>query len=171
MGSRVEYILAATVGLLFLLLLTTSSKQEQKIKPKKVNSRSSEINDFIEYEINSTSLLHTLKAKNAYQKSKKWYIEDANITNKAIKSLTAKKSVYSEDKIILTKDVKAVKRDGVVYKSEKAIYNTKTKELVTPKSFTINRSVDIVKGRELKYNAKERATRAKDVNGTFILKK
>jgi hypothetical protein len=170
MGNKIEYILAAIIVVITAVSLNIDIKSQPKKESKK-ETKSSEINNFTEFEINSTSLLHTLKATNAYQKRKKWYIKDANISNKEIKSLTAKESVYSQKKIILKKDVKAVKRDGIIYKSQKAIYNTDSKELVTPDRFIINSKVDIVRGKELKYNAKERATRAKDVNGTFILKK
>jgi len=170
MGKKVELTLFAIVALMLLIAINIEIKNDpyKNIQP---NKKSSEINNFTQFEVNATSLLHTLKATNAYEINKKWHIKDANITNSNIKSLTAKKSVYTQDKIILQDNVKAIKYDGLIYKSQKAIYNTKNKELKTPENFTIKRNVDIVSGKELFYDTKNKVTKAKDVNGTFILKK
>jgi len=171
MGSRVEYFLVAAIAVVALISINSHVEEPKQKSAKVKNQKTSEISNFTEFEINSTNLLHTLKAKNAYEVKKKWYIKDVNITNNSIKSLTAKNSIYAQNKIVLKKDVKVVKKDGIEYTSNKAIYNTNSKVLVTPKKFTIKRAVDIVKGKNLIYNAKEKATTAKDVNGTFILKK
>jgi hypothetical protein len=170
MGKRVELILFAIIVLIVLIALNVKVKNSP-YKNISVSKKSSEINNFTEYEINASTILHTLNAKNAYESKGKWHIKDINISNKEIKSLTAKESVYAKDKIVLSKDVKAVKNDGMEYRSNKAIYKTKIKELITPNNFTIKRKVDIVRGKELIYKAKEKATFAKDVNGTFVLKK
>ena len=170
MGSRVEYFLVAVIVLIAIISFNSNIKP-LKVEKSYKNLKSSEINEFTEFEINATELLHTLKAKNAYEENKKWYIKDINITNSSIKSLTAKNSVYDQNRIILNNDVKVLKKDGIEYSSQKAIYNTNSKRLLTPNKFIIKREVNIVKGKELIYNAKEKATTAKDVNGTFILKK
>jgi len=171
MGKRVELILLLVIVVITLIALNVKVKGNSSYKNIKYSKKTSEVNNFTEFEINATTLLHTLNATNAYEESGKWHIKDVNISNKEIKSLTAKKSIYSKDKIVLTKDVEAIKRDGMVYKSQKAIYKTKTKELITPNRFIITRKVDIVEGRKLIYKANQKATMAKDVYGTFVLKK
>ena len=171
MGRRVEYILilAIVVVLAIPYFVNLDSKNVDNLK--KANNKSSEINNFIEYDINATKLQHTLKAKSAQEVDQKWYLEKPIITTDKLKSLSSKSSVATSEAIDFYDNVVAIKVDGTIYKSNIATYNTKTKMLTTPKKFTINRHVDIVTGKDLHYDAKHKITKAKDVNGTFVLKK
>jgi len=171
MGRRVEYILILAIFVALAIPHFISSSNNIEKKEKEVPNKSSEINNFTEYEINSTKLQHILRAKSAQEVNKKWYLKEPNITTDKLKSLSSKSSIATSNKIEFYDNVVAIKADGVVYKSSKAIYNTKTKMLVTPKKFTINRTTDIVTGKDLHYDAKNKITKAKDVNGTFVLKK
>jgi len=171
MGRRVEYILILAIMAVFAIPYFVNLDSKSIDKEKKTNSKSSEINNFIEYDINATKLQHTLKAKSAEEIDKKWYLEKPTIITGKLKSLSSKKSVATPEAIDFYDNVVAVKVDGTVYKSDKATYNTKTKMLITPKKFTINRHVDIVTGKDLHYDTKHKITKAKDVNGTFVLKK
>ena len=171
MGRRVEYILILAIMVVLVIPYFINLDTQSQNKSKKTSNKSTEINNFIEYEINATKLQHTLKAKNAQEIKKKWYLKNPNIKTDKLESLSSKSSIASSKKIEFYTNVVAVKVDGTVYKSNKATYNTKTKMLTTPKKFTINRYVDIVTGNNLHYDAKRKITKAKDVNGTFVLKK
>ena len=170
MGRKIELTLLAlivVVGLISTFIKVDNTKSYSKNSDKKSN----EILNFTEYEINQTSLIHTLKGKSAQEFKDVWKLKEPNFSNDKITKLTSKESIVTKDKMIFTNKVNVIKKDGVVYNSNKAIYNTKTKELTTPNEFTITRNVDIVKGKKLFYDAKTKITKAKDVNGTFKLKK
>ena len=171
MGRRVEYILILAIAA--VLIIPYFIKVDVKNRANDTNSfnKSSEINNFTEYEINATKLQHTLKAQSAQEKNKKWYLKKPNIKTDKINSLTSDTSLATPNKIEFSGNVVAIKADGTIYKSNKAIYNTKTKMLITPKKFTINREVDIVSGKDLHYDSTQKITKAKDVNATFVLKK
>ncbi len=171
MGRRVEYILILAILTALIIPYFISSNSNSSKKRQEVVNKSSEINDFTEYEINSTKLQHTLKAKKAEEVDKKWYLKEANITTDKIESLSSKNSILTANRVEFRNNVVAVKVDGTIYKSNNATYNFKTKTLITPKKFTINRHVDIVSGKDLQYNAKHKITKARDVNATFVLKK
>ncbi len=169
MGSKIEYILIAAIA--FVALLPLGIKISNKsLAPKKLEQKSSEINNFTEFEINSTNLQHTLKAKSAEEINEKWYLKEPNVTTDKIKSLSSKRSIADSNKIEFFDKVVAKKVDGTIYRSEHAIYDLKKKKLDTPKKFTIKRGSDIVRGVNLQYDVKSKVTRAKDVNGTFKLK-
>jgi len=171
MGRRVEYLLIFAIIIVLIIPYFIKVNIDGKAKNKNISYKSTEINNFIEYDINATKLQHTLKARSAEEIKQKWYLKEPKITTDKLKSLSAKKSVATSDKIVFYNNVIAVKVDGTIYKSSKATYNTKTKTLNTPKKFTINRHVDIVRGKDLVYDAEHKITKAKDVNGTFVLKK
>ena len=171
MGRRVEFILILAIMAVFAIPYFVNFDSKSTDKVKKVNSKSSEINNFIEYDINATKLQHTLKAKSAQEVNQKWYLKEPIIITDKLKSLSSKSSVASSEVIDFYDNVVAIKSDGTVYKSNIATYNIKTKMLTTPKKFTINRHVDIVTGKDLHYDAEHKITKAKDVNGTFVLKK
>ena len=171
MGRRVEYILILAIVVVLAIPYFINLDEQGKTKGKKTSNKSSEINNFIEYEINATKLQYTLNAESAQEIKKKWYLKNSNIKTDKLKSLSSKRSIASQKKIEFFDNVKAIKVDGTVYKSNKATYNATTKILTTPKKFTINRHVNIVTGKDLHYDAKRKITKAKDVNGTFVLKK
>lgn len=171
MGRRVEYILLLAILAVLAIPYFVNLDSKNLNRDNRVNNKSSEINNFIEYDINATKLQHTLKAKSAQEVNQKWYLKNPRITTDKLKSLSSKKSVASSETIDFYDNVVAIKADGTVYKSNKATYNTKTKILTTPKKFTINRHIDIVTGKDLHYDAEQKITKAKDVNGTFVLKK
>ncbi len=169
MGSKLEYILITAIAFVLLLPFGINVKNRNST-PKKTEQKSSEISNFTEYEINASSLEHTLKAKSAKEVNRSWILSSPVISTDKIKSLSAKRSVANSQKIEFFDNVVAKKADGTVYKTGHAIYNTKTKELITPENFTINRQLNIVHGKNLQYDAKTKTTKAKDVNGTIILK-
>ncbi len=171
MGRRVEYILILAILTALVIPFFISSDNTKDRKKEKVFDKSGEINNFIEYEINSTKLQHTLRAKKAEEVDKKWYLNEPNITTDKIESLSSKSSILTAKKVEFHNNVVAVKVDGTIYKSNNATYNIETKTLTTPKKFTINRHVNIVSGKDLHYDSKYKITKAKDVNATFVLKK
>jgi len=171
MGRRVEYILIIAIILVLIIPFTIKIKKSIVKKDNKITKKSSELNNFTEYEINATTLQHTIKASKAEEIKKSWHLKNVEVTTDKIESLNAKRAIVKSDKLELYDNVVAKKRDGTIYKSQKATYNTKNKQLITPEKFTIFRHTDIVKGRHLEYDANKKVTKAKDVNGTFVLKK
>ncbi len=170
MGSKLEYILVVAIVIVALIPFGIEIKNPKS--SKEVTTKRSEVNNFIEYELNATTLKHILKGKSAKElKEDNWFLVEPKMETSELNTLSAKNSIFNGKTIEFNKDVVAIKRDGTIYKSSKAIYELKSKNLITPKEFTIRRNVDIVRGKDLEYNPKERVTKAKDVNGTFVLKK
>jgi len=170
MGSRVEYVLILAISIVLLIPFVIDIDSSKNAKTAAGN-KSSELNNFIEYEINATKLQHTLKASKAEQIKENWHLNSVEIKTDKLKSVKANSAIVKPQKIELNKNVVAVKQDGTIYKSQKAVYDKKSKELITPENFTITRKVDIVKGKKLEYISDKNITKAKDVNATFVLKK
>jgi len=170
MGSRVEYILIVAISVVLLIpfVVNINSNKNTGIS---AGNKSSELNNFIEYEINATKLQHTLKASKAEQIKENWHLNNVEIKTDKLKSLKANSATVKPQKIELNKNVVAIKQDGTIYKSQKAVYDKKSKDLVTPENFTITRKVNIVNGRKLEYFFDKNITKAKDVNATFVIKK
>jgi len=169
MGSKLEYILIVAIIIVALIPFSIEIKN-----PKKSNSvelKKSEVNNFIEYELNSTTLKHILQGKSAKEiNENNWYLVEPSMQTLEVKKLSAKSSIFNGKTIVFDKNVVLIKRDGLIYKSNRAIYDLKSKDIITPNSFEIKKSANIVKGKSLEYNPAKRVTKAKDVNGTFILK-
>jgi hypothetical protein len=172
MGSKIEYIVLTFITLLIVFLYLTKPLEENILKSSshKVLEKTTEISNFIEYEINATKLFHILKARNAYEVNNKWYLKDINITSESIKRLSSKEAISSKDKVIFLKDIFALKKDNTTYKSQKAIYLKKTKEFITPQNFILEKNGSIVRGRDLVYKAKKKETYAKDIKAEIKLK-
>jgi lipopolysaccharide assembly outer membrane protein LptD (OstA) len=169
MGRKLEIILLSAI--LFVGTVSFFIKINNETFNKKSTNKKTLINNLVEYEINRSELEHTLKAKSALELNDMWKLKNPIFTNKNIKELTSEESVIDNKKMIFTKNVKVVKKDGIIYKSQKAIYDIKNKKLITPENFVINRQSDIVRGKELFYDINKKITTAKDVNGTFKLKR
>ena len=170
MGHKLEKILLLSILLLSILPFTIHINSNNRDVVKK-NSKESEFSNFVEYEINSTNLQQTLTGKKAVKIDDNWYLKHPNIKTQNIKKLSANRSIVTQKSIEFIDNVEVIKADGVKYKSNRAIYNRKNQDILTPNSFTINRVSDIVKGKKLYYDTKNKITKAKDVNGTFVLKK
>ncbi len=141
----------------------SSKKTHENIK--------SEITNFLAYEINQSQLIERVRGEKALQLESYWHLQEANISTDNIKSLFSKHSIYKKNQFVFYNNVTAVKKNGIVYKSQTAIYNTQTRKLITPNSFYIDSNTSHVKGKLLIYDLEHNITRAKNVKGTFILKK
>ena len=168
MGSKLEYILLIAIAVVALIPFGIEIKNPKS--DASTANKKSEVNNFIEYELNATTLKHILKGKSAKElKEDNWYLVEPTMETDELNALSAKSSIFNGKTIEFNKDVVAIKKDGTIYKSQKAIYELKSKNLITPQRFTIKRKVDIVRGKDLEYNPNSKVTKAKDVNGTFVL--
>ena len=169
MGSKLEYILI--IAIIIVAIIPFGIEIKNPTYNKSAEAKKSEVNNFIEYELNSTTLKHILQGKSAKEINEdNWYLIEPSMQTLEVKKLSAKSSVFNGKTIVFDKNVVLIKRDGLIYKSNRAIYDLKSKDIITPNSFEIKKSANIVKGRSLEYNPSKRVTKAKDVNGTFILK-
>ncbi len=171
MGSKVEYIALIFIALVagFAYFLQTPTLQNSN-PTQELSKKETEVNNFIEYEINATATLHTLKAKNAYKMENKWYIKEPYISTKNIKILSSKEAIYAKQKVVFLKDVYALRDDNTTYNSQKAIYLKNKEEFITPTKFILTKGADKVTGKELIYKVITKETFAKDVKGKFKLK-
>ena len=171
MGSKVEYIALIFIALVagFAYFLQTPTLKNSN-PTQELSKKETEVNNFIEYEINATATLHTLKAKNAYKMEDVWYVKEPNITTKRIKILSSKEATSSKQKVVFLKDVYALRDDNATYNSQKAIYLKDKRKFITPGKFILIKGEDKVTGKELIYKANTKETFAKDVKGKFKLK-
>jgi len=108
MGSRVEYILIVAISVVLLIpfVVNINSNKNTGIS---AGNKSSELNNFIEYEINATKLQHTLKASKAEQIKENWHLNNVEIKTDKLKSLKANSATVKPQKIELNKNVVAIK--------------------------------------------------------------
>ncbi len=171
MGSKIEAFILGFIIILgafayFIVDINLENKDTKTIEQKK----ETEINNFIEYELNATELFHILHASNAYKLNDIWYLKKPNITSESIQKLSSKRAIYSKDKIIFLDNVYALKEDNSTYHSQKAIYLKREDELLTPKAFQLQKNGSIVVGKKLIYKNKTQETFAKDVQAAIKLK-
>ncbi|NPA28485.1 MAG: hypothetical protein GXN91_05545, partial [Epsilonproteobacteria bacterium] len=91
MGSKIELILLGVVVLVTFIafnLKTTSPTNQPQTKVQK----NTEVNHFTLYEINSTTLSHTLRANRATEFINYWLLIEPNIQTQDLQYLKAKKS-------------------------------------------------------------------------------
>jgi hypothetical protein len=171
MGRRLEGILLLL--LLFIVVLPFTFKIDDFEKENRVisSNKSTEIRDFIQYDINSTAIEYTLKSLSAEEMGDIWYLKYPKITNNEIKSLTSTYSIARGENIEFINNVKLLKLDGKRYLSNRAIYNTTTKVIKTPAKFKISKEYDMVNGINMEYFSATKETKAKNVKATFILKR
>ena len=170
MGSKIEKILFIAILIVsvipFFFKINDFESKDRVIQ----STKSSEIVDFTEYDINKSSLKLTLVSTLAEEKNNLWYLTKPKITNDEIKSLTSKRAISRGKKIEFIDNVKLYKKDGKKYFSQRAIYDTVTKVIVTPDNFLISKEYDLVRGINMEYDTQKQETKAKNVKGTFILK-
>jgi LPS export ABC transporter protein LptC len=170
MGIKIEKLLIVAIAIVAILpyffKVNNFESQNRVIKATK----SSEIIDFVEYDINSTSQVYKLYGKKAEEIGDLWYLTNPKIVNSEIESLISKRAISKGDNIEFINDVKLVKVDGKKYSSQRAIYNIKTKIITTPNKFLISKEYDMVKGNGMKYNTSKQETKAKNVKATFKIK-
>ncbi len=174
MERKLELILSFFIILLLITIyFTLHSKKAffQKKVTQNQESIKSEINNFLAYEVNKSSLLEKIKGKKAIELENYWKLKEANISANNIKSLFSKYSIYKDNKFIFYNNVTAIKNNGMIYKSQTAIYNAINKQLITPSNFFIESNTSNVKGEHLLYNLEKNETKAKNVKGTLLLKK
>ena len=169
MGSKIEYIVAL---LIVFIVLVAKYVHINPINNTHTNSNNKtiEFNNFVAYDLNSTTIKDIIKGKQAVKYSDKWILKEPKISTKDIKDISSKYAIYSKNFIVFKGNVTAVKKNGTILKSNYATYNLKKSELFTPKRFYLYKDKDKVTGKELFYDKKHKITKAKDVNGTFKLK-
>jgi len=170
MGRKLEIVLFLL--LLFIILLPFSFKINDFEKSDRVISsqKSTEIKDFIQYDINNTGVEYTLKSLSAEELGDIWYLKYPKIVNNEIKSLISTYAIAKGNNIEFIDNVEMLKYDGKKYLSKRAIYNTITKVVTTPAKFEILKKNDVIKGVNMEYFSTTKETKAKNVKAIFILK-
>ena len=170
MGRRLELLLLVIViGLIFIpffLKVSNFEKEDRVVESKK----STELRDFVQYDINKSAIEFTLVSPKAEEYGEVWYLTSPKITTDDIKSLTSKYSIAKGKDIEFIENVKLIKKDGKKYFSQRAIYNTDTRVVRTPDRFKISKEYDMVHGVDMEYFTDKKETKAKNVKAVFILK-
>ena len=169
MGSKVERVLFISILAVSVLVfyLTTKKYTETKMVS---NEKSIELNNFIEYDINSSSLLSTLLSDQAYQINNIWFLTKPVVTTDTIEYLKSKRALSKNGVIEFIDNVRVLQRDGKKYASDKSFYSIHTKKIITPGKFVLSNLSHKMQGVEMEYDIKTKVTRAKNVKGFFKIK-
>lgn len=170
MGTQVERILFIAIVISAIVAFVLVTKKYESVKVVN-NNKEVELNNFKEYDVNTTQLQSTLVATQAVEIDKIWFLQNPVITTDEIKFLRAKRSIAKGGIVEFLDDVEVLRKDGKRYSSQKAFYKIRTKEIITPDKFLISKEYDLIRGTGMTYDTAKNVTRAKDVNGTFILQK
>lgn len=170
MGSRIErviFILVIVAGVVGYMLVV---KKYNTHKAVDNSQKSTELNDFTEYDINRTNLMSTLIAKQAFEINEMWFLSYPIVTTDKIAFIKSKRALSKSGIVEFIDDVKTLRRDGKQYFSDKVFYKVRTKEIVTPGDFLVIREFQKMRGTSMVYDTDAEATRAKNVNATFKIK-
>ncbi len=170
MGSRVEKILIVSIIIVMILAFFLVNQKFSNTKIAK-NEKSIELNNFIEYDINRSSLMSTLLANQAYQIESIWFLADPIVSTDEIEYLKSKRALAKSGIIEFIDNVRVLQRDGKRYKSDKSFYNIRSKKIITPGKFVISNLNHIMQGISMEYDTVTETTKAKNVKGLFIIKK
>jgi|AAUQ01.1.fsa_nt_gi lipopolysaccharide assembly outer membrane protein LptD (OstA) len=175
MESKIEYIVFGVI-LIFIGVIINVDSQKKESPPRVQEEslgvkKSTQISNFILYEINGSALIHTIKAEEAIEIANEWILKKPIISTEDVKYLRSDKSIVKKNRVIFIKNVKALKEDGTIYMSQKAIYYIDKKRLKTPRGFVIVSDKDKIEGKNLIYDVDNKSAKAHSVNGKFQIKK
>jgi hypothetical protein len=170
MGSKIErvvlvFIIVATV--IGYLLINKKYNTEAEVDN---SQRSTELNDFTEYDINRTNLMATLTAQQAFKLNEVWFLSYPIVTTDKIAYVKSKRALSKKGIVEFIDNVKTLRRDGKQYFSNKVFYKVRSKEIVTPGEFLVIKEFQKMRGTSMVYDTDAEATRAKNVNATFKIK-
>ena len=171
MGTKVERV--------FFILIIFASAFAYILVNKKYTNKSKaigtqktiELNNFIEYDINATKLLSTLKSQQAYQLNQIWFLKEPIVSTDEIKYLKSKRALSKRGIVEFIDDVRIVRRDGKKYFSNKTFYKIDAKEVVTPDKFKMLKEFEKIEGVSMVYDTQKEITKAKNVKAVFKMNK
>lgn len=170
MGSRIESVVLVVIVLSAALAYYLIGKKQENVKVVSTE-KSTELNDLIEYDINRTNIMAKLVASQAYEINGVWFLAKPVVSTDEIEYLKSDRSLAKNGIIQFLDNVVVQRKDGKYYTSDKTFYKIKTKEIITPSKFMISKEYDLIRGASMVYDTATQTTKAKNVTGTFILKR
>jgi len=167
MGSKIEkvlFIFILITAVTSFFLVTAKYEHVQKVVQ---NKKSTELNEFTEYDVNQTALMSTLQAKQAYERNNIWFLSNPVVSTDKIEYIKAKRALAKSGIVEFIDKVKTLQRDGKKYFSNKVFYKIRTKEIVTPGNFIILNEFENMQGASMVYDTDKEVTRAKNVKAVF----
>jgi hypothetical protein len=170
MGSKIERVVLVFIILVVALAYYLIGKKHESVKV--INAeRTTELNDLVEYDINKTNIMAKLIASQAYQINGVWFLTKPVVSTDEIEYLKSDRSLAKNGIIQFLDNVMVQRKDGKYYTSDKTFYKIKTKKIITPSKFMISKEYDLIRGASMVYDTATQTTKAKNVTGTFILKR
>ncbi len=167
MGSKIEKITFIIIIITAVVAYFLATAKFTKVEKVVENKKSTELNDFIEYDINTTALMSILRAKQAYERDQIWFLTNPIVSTDKIEYIKSKRALAKSGIVEFIDKVKTLRRDGKKYYSNKVFYKIRTKEIVTPGNFIVIKEFNKMRGASMVYDTDKEVTRAKNVKAVF----
>lgn len=129
-----------------------------------------QMNDLVDYEINSTTVSARLEADewNRYTNKDEFLNFKANVLRGNLEhNVTSKKAIYSNSVAKFQEDANYINSDGIKLVSDEIIYDEKKQAIRSDVNFTITQNSDIIVGKSAVYDLNSKQTRATGVRANI----
>ncbi|MCW8821030.1 MAG: LPS export ABC transporter periplasmic protein LptC [Sulfurovum sp.] len=161
MGLKLELVLI--VGIVGIILGTLMIKFDDTSTKEQPFTKEVEFTNTTLIEVDTDMMKSRAFATYGVREKGVWTLDDLVYASDTIESLHANKGSYHDDMLYLDGDVVLQEKDGYKYETQHAIYNQKTEILNILTPFTGVKNKNIIKGKSLEYN-----TRQKKAYGTTV---
>lgn len=165
MGIRLEYVLTiATIGIISGALML---KLHDTLVTSKTFTKEIEFTDTTLTEVDTATMKSRIYGTYGVRDRGVLRVENIRYVDDKIEPLSADQGKIRGDILQLDGHVVMQEKDGYTYKTEHAVYNKKREILYITSPFTAIRGENIIKGKSLVYDARQKKATGKAVGTVF----
>ena len=118
-------------------------------------------------EINSSSLIDEIVAREAVRRDDVWYFDDIVFRNPEIRKMSARRGRRGHSKMVLEGNVSMLKEDSSIYRAQKVVYLSDRKIFYSVGPFEARKSGNRARGYDFRYDMKKRSTTGRGVRALY----
>ncbi|GIT98013.1 LPS export ABC transporter periplasmic protein LptC [Sulfurovum sp. TSL1] len=165
MGIKLEYIL--TIAIIGIISTALMLRLQNASVPGKVFTKELEFTDTTLTEVDTDTMKSRIFGTYGARDKGVLKVENIRYFDNNIKSLSADKGKLEGDMLRLDGHVVMQEHTGYRYETEHAIYNKKSEILHITAPFTGIRGQNIIKGKSLEYDARQKKATGQTVDTVF----
>ena len=165
MVARIEIVLVV-LTLLFAIVAGSLSVGARKPSVSE-DGRSVEMHGAHLVEINSSSLIDDIVAREVVRRDDVWYFDDIVFRSPEIRKMSARRGRRGSSKMVLEGNVSMLKEDNSTYRAQKVVYLTDRKIFYSIGPFEARKSENRARGYDFSYDMKKRSTTGRGVRAVY----
>ncbi len=165
MGIRLEYVL--TIAIIGIISGALMLKLRDTLVTSKAFTKEIEFTDTTLTEVDTETMKSRIYGTYGVRDKGVLSVENIRYVDDKIEPLSADQGKIKGDILRLDGHVVMQEKDGYTYKTEHAIYNKKSEILTITSPFTATKGENIIKGKSLVYDARQKKATGKAVGTVF----